>query len=53
MKKNVIEHTKCVLISSIILPETSHSKKSGAYDYKRYIGLHVKYPLLLSDFKES
>ena len=34
-----------------ILSETSHSnKKRARYDKKIYIGLHVKYPLFLSDF---
>jgi hypothetical protein len=31
-----------------------HSKKNGArYDKKMYVGLPVKYPLLLSDFNEN
>jgi hypothetical protein len=31
-----------------------HSKKNWVrYDKKVYIGLHVKYPLLLSDFNET
>ena len=32
----------------------SHSKmKRARYDKKMYIGLHVKYPLFLSDFNET
>jgi len=31
-----------------------HSKKNWArYDKKKYIDLHVKYPLFLSDFNET
>ena len=42
----------CVLIFSInFIRNIFHSKNNSAkYDQKSYIGLHVKYPLFLSDF---
>ena len=42
----------CVLIfSTTFVWNLSHSKKTGArYDKEVYIGLHVKYPLFLSNF---
>jgi len=50
-----IEHKMRVLISpAIFVWNISHSKKNWAtYFKKMYIGLHVKYPLLLSDFNAS
>ena len=54
-KKKVIEYKMCVLIfSTTSVSNFSHSKKNwGRYDQKMYIDLHVKYPLLLSDFNET
>ena len=47
--------SKCVLIFSIIYVwNISHSKKKWErHDKKMYIGLHVKYPLFLSDCNET
>jgi hypothetical protein len=54
-KKKVIEHKMCVfLIFSMFVWNISHSKKNWVrYDQKPYIGLHVKYPLFLSEFNET
>jgi len=54
-KKKVTEHKKCVLTSSTSFAwNIYHSKKKWAgYAKKIYIGLHVKCPLLFSDFNES
>ena len=54
-KKKVTEYKQSVLISSTTFVwNISHSKKNWArYDKKMYIGLHVKYPLYLSDFNKS
>ena len=45
----------CVLIfSTTFVSNISHCKKNWArYDKKKYIGLHVKQPLFLSDFNET
>jgi len=41
-------------LSTTLVWNISHSKKYWArYDPKRYIGFHVKYLLLLSDFNEN
>jgi hypothetical protein len=52
-KKKITEHT--VLISSAnFIRNISHSKKKWArYDKKCMFVLHVKYPLFLSDVKET
>ena len=54
-KKNITEHKMCVLISFITFVwNISHYVKNWArYDQKIYIGLHVKFPLLLSIFSET
>ena len=53
-KKNIIEHKICVLIfSTTFVWNISHFTNNWArYDQKMYIGLHVKYPILLSDCNE-
>jgi hypothetical protein len=53
--KKVTEYKMCVLIfSTNFVQNISHSKKKWArYDKKKYIGLHVKYRLFLSDFNET
>jgi hypothetical protein len=45
----------CVLISSTtVVRNIFYSKENWAkYDLKMYIGLHVKYPLFLSDLNET
>jgi hypothetical protein len=45
----------CVLISSTTFVwNISHSKvKWARYDKELYVGLHVKYPLFLSDFNKT
>jgi len=45
----------CVLIfSATFVWNISHSKKKWArYDKKMYGGLHVQYPLFLSDFNKT
>jgi len=50
----VIEHKMCVLIlSTNSVWNVSHSKKNWArYDKKKYVELHVKYLLFLSDFNK-
>jgi hypothetical protein len=52
--KNLMS-TKCVFIfSTTFVCNVSNSKKKWArYDKKMYIGLHVKYPLFVSDFNET
>ena len=49
------ENKICVLIfSTTFVWNISHSKKKWAwYDKKMCIGLHVKYPLFLSDFNKT
>ena len=43
-----------VIFSTTFVWNISHSKKKWArHDKKMYIGLHVKYPLFLSDFNET
>jgi hypothetical protein len=51
--RKTTEHKMCVLIFSTVLRNISHSKKWQRCDKQTYIGLHVKYPLLLSDFNET
>jgi hypothetical protein len=54
LKKKVTEHKKCLLIFSTNLPETFYIKRRNEQGMiKMYIGLHIKYPLFLSDFKET
>ena len=55
LEKKVTEHKMCLLIfSSSFVWNVSHSKKTWArYDKKSKLGLHVKCPLLLSDFNET
>ena len=52
-KKNLL-NTKCVFFFSIqILSETFLILKRNERDMiRKFIGLHVKYPLILSDFNE-
>ena len=54
-KKKGTEHKICVLIfSTTSVSNSSHSTKNwGRYDKKIYVGVHVKYPLFLSDFSET
>jgi len=55
-RKNVIQHEMCaVLICTIFVWNISHSKKTWTrYDKKcMYIGLDVKYQLLLAHFNET
>jgi hypothetical protein len=54
-RKKIIEHKLCVLIFSTTSEgKTFHSnKKIGEIWSKMASGLHVKYPLFLSDFKET
>jgi hypothetical protein len=48
-----IEHKVCALMfSTIFVANISHSEKNSA-KYYLYIGLHVKYLLLLSHFNET
>ena len=51
----VTEHKMCVLIfSTTFVWNFSYSKHNSAiYYHKRRIGLHVKYPLFLSDFNRT
>jgi hypothetical protein len=43
-----------LIFSTTFVFNISHSKKKWTkYDTKIYIGLHVKYPLFLSDFNET
>jgi hypothetical protein len=53
--EKVIEHKMCGLIfSRSFVGNIFHSKKNWArYDRRGYLGLHVKYPLFLSDFNET
>ena len=44
----------CVLIfSTTFVRNVLHSKNLASHDHLCYIGLHVKYPLFLSDFNET
>ena len=43
----------CGLISPQRLSETFSILRRNERDIKMYIGLHVKYPLLLSDFNDT
>ena len=53
-QRNVIEHKKCVLILSIsFVAVFPFQEELGEMWSKMYIGLHVKYPLRLSDFNET
>ena len=53
--KKKLQMIKCVLIfSTTFVWNIYHSKKKWVtYDQKMYIGVHVKYPLFLSDFNET
>jgi len=56
MEKNVTEHKMCFFIFSTNFSETFLIlRRNGRYmiDKNVYIGLHVKYPLFLSDFNET
>jgi hypothetical protein len=52
-KKKVFEHKMCVLIFSTTLSVTILVARRTERHLTNYIGLHVKYRLLLSDFKET
>ena len=54
-KKKFTEHKMCVLIlSTNFVWNISHSmKKWVRYGKTMYIGLHIKYPLFLSNFNET
>jgi hypothetical protein len=54
-KKDVIEKKMCVLIFStmFIRKNLLFEEQPSEIPSKVYIGLHVNYPLLLSDFNES
>ena len=54
--EKVTRHEMCILIfSTKFVWNISHSKKTSARYYHKYtyIGLHVKYPLFVSDFNET
>jgi len=55
LRKNVIEHKMCILIFSTTWSETFLILSRTERDMitNKYIGLHVKYPLFLSDFNEA
>ena len=45
---------RVLIFSTTFVWNISNSKKNWArYDKKMYIGIHVKYPLFLSDFNEA
>jgi hypothetical protein len=53
-KKNLLNKKWVFLFLSAIFWNITHSNESlGTYDKKMYIGLHIKYPLFLSDFNET
>ena len=53
-KNKVTEHKMCFLIfSTTFFWNISHTKKIWTRCNKKYIRLHVKYPLFLSDFNET
>jgi len=53
-KKKVTEYKTCVWFSLQLLSETFLILRRNERDMiKIYIGLHVKYPLFLSDFNET
>jgi uncharacterized protein YozE (UPF0346 family) len=54
-RKTVVQHNMCVLIvSTTFVRNVSYSKNNSARHHNcSYVGLHVKYTLLLSDFNES
>ena len=54
-RKEVTEHKTCVSnFSTNFVRKIFHSNKNCArYNKKMYIGLHVKYPLFLSDFNKT
>jgi hypothetical protein len=52
--KRVLEHKMCVLIFSTLLPEIFLIVRRKERDMiKMYVDVHVKYPLVLSDFNET
>jgi hypothetical protein len=53
-RKDVTEHKMCVLIFSTTLSKTFLLLRRNKRDkINKYIGLHVKYSLFLSDFNET
>jgi len=53
-RKKVIEHKRCVLIYlQLYLKHFSLLEEMSEIWEKIYVGLHVKYPLFLSDFNET
>jgi hypothetical protein len=53
-RKNVAEHEMCILIFSTNVSKTFLILSSTERDMtKMCIGLHLKYPLFLSDFSET
>ena len=53
-KKNFIEHKTCDLIlSATFIWNISRSKKKWARYDQKYVGLHIKHPLLLSNFNDT
>jgi len=51
--KKATEHKMCVLIFSRIAVWNISPSKNSEMRQKMYFGLHVKYPLFLSDFNET
>ena len=51
--ENVIAHEMCRFFSTTFVWNISHSKKNWASFSWLYVGLHMKYPLFLSDFNKT